>query len=103
MSTNLYLLDLPYPNKEEKVVFHFMGKKTVNLDELLHQEIENIQRQWVKKTGENPPSKEEVIQAGIEKTHDEEILEGLFQKKKQDKKKKEEDGMGSRFDDLFSI
>lgn len=78
-----------------------MGKKTVQLDEVLHQEIENLQKEFMKETGEKPPSKEKVIEAGIKNSHENEILETVFQEKK--KEKRTRDGAGSKFDDLFTL
>lgn len=64
------------------------GKKiTVQLDEILHEEIEDLQVKGIKETGEKP-SKEEVIAAG------------LFELSKE---KKEKRGRRSEFDELFSL
>lgn len=78
-----------------------MGKKPVQLEEVIHDEIENIQNEWTKQTGEDPPGKEKIIEKSIENTHPDQVLSDLFKEKK--RKKEKSGSVSTVFDDHFSI
>lgn len=80
-------------------------KKPVQLDEELHDVIEDVQLEFSKETGERPPGKEDVIEAGLLQSEPDEIVGELFQKKraKKKKEKRRREKQGSEFDQLFGL
>lgn len=85
----------PYPKNIGRLIKPVMGKKSVRLDEEIHDEIEQMQKEFMRLTGEDPPSKEKVIQKGLENKREDKLLEDLFKEKKKDKV--------SEFDKLFGL
>lgn len=84
-----------------------MGKKKpVQLDEELHDVIEDVQLEFSKETGEKPPGKEDVIAAGLVQSEPDELVGELFQekrKKKREKERRRKEQGRSQFDELFSL